>query len=47
MVLPMIEPADVVDQMDRARDLGTSSWHRQLEDWVRDLIRPRIDGGAS
>jgi Uma2 family endonuclease len=42
MFLPMLDPSDVVDQMRRARDLGTSIWFRQLEGWVRDVIRPRL-----
>ena len=31
----------------RARELGSSKWYRQLEDWVRDVIRPRLQGGES
>jgi Uma2 family endonuclease len=45
--LPMLQPSDVVAQMHRARELGTPEWFRQLEDWVRDVIRPRLEGGAS
>jgi Uma2 family endonuclease len=46
MFLPMLGPSDVVDQMRLARELGTSKWFRQLEHWVRDVIRPRIEGRA-
>jgi Uma2 family endonuclease len=46
MFLPMLSPSDVVDQMRLARELGTSKWFRQLADWVRDVIRPRIEGRA-
>ena len=45
MFLPMLRPSDVVDQMRRAKELGTSKWYVQLEDWVRDVIRPRLEGG--
>jgi Uma2 family endonuclease len=43
MFLPMLEPADVVYQISRARELGSSKWYVQLEDWVRDVIRPRLE----
>jgi hypothetical protein len=45
--LPMLDASDVSDQIRRANELGSSKWYRQLEDWVRDAIRPRIDGGDS
>jgi Uma2 family endonuclease len=44
--LPMLQPSDVVDQMRRAIDLGTPEWFRQLEVWVRDVIRPRREGAV-
>jgi hypothetical protein len=47
MFLPMLGPSDVVDQMCRARELGTSKWFGQLAEWVREVIRPRLDRGAS
>jgi hypothetical protein len=43
MFLPMLGPSDVVVQTRLARELGTSKWFRQLEDWVRDVLRPRIE----
>lgn len=46
MFLPMLGPSDVVDQIKRARELGSSKWYVQLEDWVRDVIRPRLGGDA-
>ena len=45
--LPMLDASDVSDQIRRANELGSSKWYRQLEDWVRDAICPRIDGGDS
>ncbi len=45
--LPMLQPSDVVDQMRRARELATPEWFRQLEEWVRDVIRPRLTGDAT
>lgn len=46
MFFPMLDPSDVVFQIRRAEELGSSRWYRQLEEWVRDVIRPRIDGGV-
>jgi Uma2 family endonuclease len=44
--LPAINPSDVVDQMNRVKELGTSKWLGLLEEWVREVIRPRLEGGA-
>lgn len=44
--LPMLDPSDVVFQIRRVEELGSSNWYRQLEQWVRDVIRPRLEGGA-
>jgi Uma2 family endonuclease len=44
--LPMLDPSDVSDQIRRAHELGFSTWYRQLEHWVREVIRPRVEGGA-
>jgi len=44
LFLPMLDPSDVVDQIRRAQEVGTSKWYRQLEDWVRDVIHPRLRG---
>ena len=45
MFLPMLDPSDVENQISRAKELGSSNWYRQLEEWVRDVIRPRLEGG--
>jgi Uma2 family endonuclease len=45
--LPMLDPSDVHDQLRLATELGSSKWYVQLEDWVRDVIGPRLEGGAS
>jgi Uma2 family endonuclease len=45
MFLPMLDPSDVENQIRRAKELGSSNWYRQLEEWVRDVIRPRLDSG--
>ena len=45
-LLPMLEPSDVNAQVRRGIELGSSQWYRQLEEWVRDVIRPRLEGGA-
>jgi hypothetical protein len=45
--LPALDPADVNHPMRLAIELGSSRWYRQLETWVRDVIRPRLKGGAS
>jgi Uma2 family endonuclease len=44
---PVLKPADVLSQMELAKDLGADRWNAQLEDWVRDVIGPRLVGGAS
>jgi Uma2 family endonuclease len=45
--LPALNPSDVVEQMSRAREVGTSKWLGRLEEWVREVLRPRLDGGAA
>jgi Uma2 family endonuclease len=45
LFLPMLDPSDVVDQLRLAQEVGTSKWHAQLRDWVRDVILPRLKGG--
>ncbi|MEO6807937.1 MAG: Uma2 family endonuclease, partial [Isosphaeraceae bacterium] len=42
--LPVLTPADVLDQMRLADALGLSRWHAQLGDWVRDVLVPRLGG---
>jgi Uma2 family endonuclease len=39
--LPMIEAADVIEQLRLAEELGSSRWYAQLVDWVRDVVLPR------
>jgi len=46
LFLSMLDPSDVVDQIRRAQELGTSKWYVQLGEWVRDVIRPRLDRGV-
>jgi Uma2 family endonuclease len=45
MFLPMLDPSDVVSQIRRAEELGSSKWYRHLEEWVREVIRARLDSG--
>lgn len=44
LILPMLGPADVVDQILRAQEVGTSKWYAQLRGWVHDFILPRWKG---
>jgi Uma2 family endonuclease len=46
MFLPMLDPSNVIDQIRLAKERGSSKWYRQLEDWVRDVLRPGIEGRA-
>jgi Uma2 family endonuclease len=43
---PVLSSSDVVEQMRLANELGADLWNEQLEEWVRDVIRPRLDGVA-
>jgi Uma2 family endonuclease len=43
-VLAVLEPADVLAQLQVAQQLGSSRWTRQLADWVRDTLLPRRGG---
>jgi Uma2 family endonuclease len=45
LFLPMLDPADVVEQIRAAQQVGMLKWYAQLEDWVRDVILPRLKGG--
>ncbi|HEV3164797.1 MAG TPA: Uma2 family endonuclease [Isosphaeraceae bacterium] len=40
-ILPVLEPADVVEQLRLAGELGASRWFAQLDAWVRDVLMPR------
>lgn len=42
---PMLTPADVLEQLRLADSLGAGDWFMRLNDWVRDVIRPRLDRG--
>jgi Uma2 family endonuclease len=46
LFLSMLDPSDVVDQVRRAQEVGTSKWYLELGDWVRDVVRPRVDRGV-
>jgi Uma2 family endonuclease len=45
VVLPVLRPADVDEQLQLAESIGsTSRWHAQLDGWVRDTLLPRLGG---
>jgi Uma2 family endonuclease len=46
LVFPVLKPADVLSQMELAKELGADRWNDQLQDWVRDVIRPRLEGAG-
>ncbi len=46
VTFPALYAADVLQQMMRAHELGADRWNQQLDEWVRDVIRPRLTGGA-
>jgi Uma2 family endonuclease len=39
---PVLKPADVLSQMELAKDLGADRWNEQLDEWVRQVICPRL-----
>jgi Uma2 family endonuclease len=41
LVLPSVEPADILGQIRLVAELGNLRWHGQLADWVRDVLVPR------
>lgn len=42
--LPFLTPEDVLQQLERAEEMKSRTrWFRQLADWVRDEIRPRLE----
>ncbi|MEW4566405.1 Uma2 family endonuclease [Tautonia sp. JC769] len=41
--LPALTPADVLEQLKLADAIGAGEWFARLNDWVRDVIRPRPD----
>jgi Uma2 family endonuclease len=44
LAFPMLTPADVLDQIRLADELGTAVWHVRLGRWVRRVIVPRARG---
>jgi hypothetical protein len=46
LAFPVLESSDVVGQMTRAKELGADLWNDQLEEWVREVIRPRLERGV-
>ncbi len=42
--LPILQAEEVVTQLRLAENLGSSAWNRQLNDWVREGILPRLGG---
>jgi hypothetical protein len=43
---PALGSSDVLEQMRLANELGADLWNEQLEEWVRDVIRARLDRGV-
>jgi len=44
LVFPFLTPEDVLDQVRRADEIRSyTEWAGPLADWVRDVIRPRLD----
>ena len=46
VVFPALGSSDVLEQLARARELGADRWNAQLEEWVRNVVRTRLSGGA-
>jgi Uma2 family endonuclease len=46
LAFPVLKSSDVVQQMTLANELGADLWNEQLEEWVRDVIRPRLERGV-
>jgi Uma2 family endonuclease len=42
---PVLSSSDVLEQMRMANELGADLWNEQLEEWVGDVIRPRLERG--
>jgi Uma2 family endonuclease len=47
VAFPILTPADVVEQMRLADELGMTEWHARLGRWVRKVIVPRTRGGGT
>jgi Uma2 family endonuclease len=41
--LPGLTPADVLEQLRLADAIGAGEWFARLNEWVRNVIRPRLD----
>ncbi|WP_152050956.1 Uma2 family endonuclease [Tautonia marina] len=41
--LPGLRPVDVLEQLRLADSIGAGEWFGRLNDWVREVIRPRLD----
>ena len=46
LALPILTPADVVEQMQLADELGAGEWYAGLGRWVRRVIVPRKRKGG-
>ena len=46
LAIPVLTIEDVVAQMRLAERIGASAWYGQLDDWVRKVVRPRLQGGG-
>ena len=42
LAFPALSPADVLEQLSRAIELGADRWNEQLDVWVREVILPRL-----
>jgi len=42
--LQVVEPADVLAQLELAKQLGSPGWMRQLDGWIRGTLLPRRGG---
>ena len=46
VAFPMLTPADVLEQIRLAGELGMAAWHARLGRWVKKVIVPRSRGGG-
>ena len=44
-IFPVLEVAEVLDQLRRAEAMGASRWFAGLDRWVRESLAPRVDPG--
>jgi Uma2 family endonuclease len=45
-LFPVLTAGDVIAQLRLAEELGPYDWTIQLNDWTRDVLRPRLGGGG-